>query len=290
MSIILERYIRGGANRFTCPQCGKKKCFTRYKNTETNEYIDESCGKCDHEISCGYHYPPKQYFQNHPSAGNYERGNYPHIIAPKARPLCFIPYSYVEKSHLTTSNFMSFLINKFGDCPTVHQAFDNYMLGATRSNGVIYWQIDYEGRVRTGKVMHYMPDGHRAEVTYFIHYKMKDKKLLPSDWIETQCLFGEHLLKYRPNDMVNLVESEKTAVIGSIFYPQFIWIATSGCNGLKKEKLNHLVGRTVRVYPDSGEYDKWKQEMEKTSGIKYSIVKDLEEYPPNTDIADLLLK
>ena len=63
---ILERYKSGGSNRFVCPSCGRKKCFTRYVDIDTGEYIDESCGKCDHTASCGYHYPPRDFFRDHP--------------------------------------------------------------------------------------------------------------------------------------------------------------------------------------------------------------------------------
>lgn len=43
---ILERYHAGGANRYVCPQCGRKKCFTRYVDRETGEYVADECGKC----------------------------------------------------------------------------------------------------------------------------------------------------------------------------------------------------------------------------------------------------
>lgn len=33
---------------------------------ETGEYVADDCGKCDHTASCGYHYPPRQYFHDHP--------------------------------------------------------------------------------------------------------------------------------------------------------------------------------------------------------------------------------
>lgn len=63
---ILERYRSGGSNRYVCPQCGRKKCFTRYVDLETGKYVADECGKCDHTASCGYHYPPRQYFHDHP--------------------------------------------------------------------------------------------------------------------------------------------------------------------------------------------------------------------------------
>lgn len=66
IKFILERYKAGGSNRFVCPQCGRKKCFTRYVDADTGEYLDENCGKCDHTASCGYHYPPREFFRDHP--------------------------------------------------------------------------------------------------------------------------------------------------------------------------------------------------------------------------------
>ena len=43
------------------------------------------------------------------------------------------------------------------------------------------------------------------------------------------------------------------------------------------------------IYPNSGEYGKWKQRMEESRHKDYTIVDFMEQYPPNTDIADVLL-
>ena len=48
------------------PLCFGEECFTRYVDLETGEYVADDCGKCDHTASCGYHYPPRQYFHDHP--------------------------------------------------------------------------------------------------------------------------------------------------------------------------------------------------------------------------------
>lgn len=63
---VLERYRSGGANRYVCPQCGRKKCFTRYVDLESGGYVADECGKCNHVVSCGYHYPPREFFHDHP--------------------------------------------------------------------------------------------------------------------------------------------------------------------------------------------------------------------------------
>lgn len=46
------------------------------------------------------------------------------------------------------------------------------------------------------------------------------------------CLFGEHLLKATEGKNCIVVESEKTAFVLSMIYPQFIWTATGGLNNL----------------------------------------------------------
>ncbi|MBR2428767.1 MAG: hypothetical protein IKB15_02155, partial [Alistipes sp.] len=41
--------------------------FTRYIDTYNNNiYINDNVGKCNRLDKCGYHYTPKQYFEEHP--------------------------------------------------------------------------------------------------------------------------------------------------------------------------------------------------------------------------------
>lgn len=56
----LEKY--NGNNRYTCPQCGRPKCFVRYIDTFTGGYVAPDVGKCGFEILCGYHKTPRQDF------------------------------------------------------------------------------------------------------------------------------------------------------------------------------------------------------------------------------------
>ncbi|MBK9025621.1 MAG: hypothetical protein IPL69_17065 [Saprospiraceae bacterium] len=46
------------------------------------------------------------------------------------------------------------------------------------------------------------------------------------------------------------MESEKTAIIASVYLPQFTWLASGGKAGLTKDKLEVLKGRNVNLYPD----------------------------------------
>ena len=53
---------------------------------------------------------------------------------------------------------------------------------------------------------------------------------------------------------VCVVESEKTAVIMSERYPDYLWLAAGGLNELTPAKLFPLVGRKVILFPDTDTY------------------------------------
>ena len=293
----LSKYEAGGRNRYTCPRCGQRKCFSRYVDTGTNESLEYNVGKCDHVNSCGYHYTPSEFFRDHPARRPTDwqetaetRPAKPLPAPPPPRPLCTVDPTYVNRSQSPRSQFVSWLTMRFpAKAEAIHKALCDYHLGATRDGGIIFWQIDPQGRVRSGKVMHYGTDGHRTGNPYWVHSLLQRQGQLPTDWTLTQCLFGEHLLSQHPADTVCLVESEKTAIVCALFYPAFLWLATGGCGQLSVEKLKPLVGRKVVVYPDSGALAKWEAQLKITKGLSYTLVRQLEAYPPNTDLADLML-
>ena len=51
------------SKKYICPQCGHKR-FVVYVDTATKQQIANNVGRCDRENSCGYHYTPKEYFEN----------------------------------------------------------------------------------------------------------------------------------------------------------------------------------------------------------------------------------
>jgi len=129
----------------------------------------------------------------------------------------------------------------------------------------------------------------------------------PSDWIHSysrlpnfnleQSLFGEHLLAKDPTKTCALVESEKTAIIASVYLPQFIWLAVGGLSGLRVEKCQVLKGRNVILFPDLGGYQKWKDKLVDLAPFCNVKISDLlerkatsEEKNQGLDIADYLMK
>jgi len=64
----LEKY-HGTKSRHTCPACNSRNCFVRYVGAN-GEYISFDVGRCNRESKCGYHYKPKQFFADNPTAKN----------------------------------------------------------------------------------------------------------------------------------------------------------------------------------------------------------------------------
>lgn len=121
------------------------------------------------------------------------------------------------------------------------------------------------------------------------------KLRLPDRWELTQCLFGEHLLKQYPFKNVAIVESEKTAVICSSFWPEYVWLATGGKSQLNN-RLQVLKGRKIVAFPDVDGYKEWKEKLYQLRELDIMVSDILEKNATaedrnnNVDIADLLIR
>ena len=284
--------------KFTCPHCGRKKCFVRYVDTKNGfQYVADDVGKCDHQHSCGYHYKPCDYYHDNQWAR--ENCQLSMVNGQLAQPAPLPPFQpldigYVTRSHSPRSTFWQWFANvvtiTLGIGRNVlQQVYEDYLIGATRRGDVIFWQVDKQGLVHGGHIMQYHADGHREGYQGWTHTRLIRCGQLPLDWQLYQCLFGEHLLPQRPQAHVCLVESEKTALIMAAMRPDELWLATCGSNGLTTERTACLRGRRVTIFPDSGCFDKWSRQMSFTTGIDYNVSPRLESYASNTDLADLVL-
>jgi hypothetical protein len=107
--------------------------------------------------------------------------------------------------------------------------------------------------------------GKRVKKTFSKITWMHTALKLP-DFNLSQCLFGEHLLCDNTKT-VAIVESEKTAVIASIYYPEMIWLACGGCGNLSLKLCEPLKGREVVLFPDAGKFDEWTRKANELSTI-----------------------
>ena len=72
-----------------------------------------------------------------------------------------------------------------------------------------------------------------------------------------------------------IVESEKTAIISSIYFPKFIWIAACNKAGLIDQKCRVLQGRKVVLNPDLSAFKLWPKKAKELSHIACLTVSDL---------------
>jgi hypothetical protein len=216
-----------------------------------------------------------------------------------AAPISFIPVDVFKASLQSHENnhFVNYLIGLFG-VDITSKLVSRYFIATSKhwSGATVFWQIDTQGKVRTGKIMLYSPTtGKRVKnlepPVYWVHKALKQ----PVD--ETrQCLFGEHLLidKTKP---VAIVESEKTAIIASAYLPQFIWVAVGGVENLNSEKCSVLKKRNITLFPDLKAFDKWNIKAKGLSQIARFQISDLleckateAERKQGLDLADYLVK
>ena len=132
------------------------------------------------------------------------------------------------------------------------RAAERYRLGRSRDGGVIFWQIDDQGRTRDGKIMYYREDCHRDKSRHpsWASARLKAYYGYDGDLPVDRCLFGLHLLGV-VGGAVCVVEAEKTAVIMSEVYPQYVWMAAGGLCALSAEKLRPLRDHKVVLFPDT---------------------------------------
>ena len=284
---ILEPYT-GRNSRHSCPSCKQPHQFTRYIDIETNVYIANHVGICNRASKCGYHYTPKQYFNDNninpvlPFRGDVRRteGSGRGAILPSkgdAADKVVSPPSFINKeifnsslSNYNSNNLIHYL-NTIFDNETVNHSINIYKIGtSSRYNGgtTIFWQIDMQGKIRTGKLIKYNP----------ITGKRQKKPFVATNWVHAiqcqkefnlvQCLFGEHLLKEDLVAPVAIVESEKTAIIAQAKMPEYLWLATGSLNEFKASKLEVLRNRRVVAFPDLGTYNYWRK---KAANINFKI-------------------
>jgi gas vesicle protein len=158
------------------------------------------------------------------------------------------------------------------------KVFSLYHVGSSKhwKGATVYWQIDIKGKIRAGKVMLYNKEtGKRVKKPNFVFVNWIHSLLKLKDYKLNQCLFGEHLLYSHPEKPCAIVESEKTSLISTIYFPKFNWLATGGINNLSRKSCEPLRGRTVFLFPDAGALDLWQKKAKELSDICDFVISDL---------------
>jgi len=152
-----------------------------------------------------------------------------------------IPFHKVNHSLLVkqSNNLIAYLIQLYG-LDKVLKAVRMYYIGTSKFNWTVFWYVDKQRRVRKSKEVLYKSNGKRIN-KFRVPYKNENDYYF--------CLYGEHLLEYNTKPII-LVESEKTAIVCSIQFPNYTWLAYSGINGLTSHKIKVLENLQIVIIPD----------------------------------------
>ena len=175
----------------------------------------------------------------------------------------------------------------------------------------IFWQVDENFILHNGHFMKYKADGHRVKdtelyPTTWLHARMKRAKQNPFNSEKedaSYCLFGQHLMGANPKAVINIVESEKTAVVMSVAYGASalqIWMACCGLARLtnSNDLLRPLIeaGRTIVLYPDRDGVERWQKSAKQIGYKNLSVNSEpvrkwwVQEDGEKADIADIVLR
>jgi len=261
-----------GSKKFTCPKC-ERKTFVRFINTETGKYLSEKYGRCDREVKCGYFMKP-------------EKQNTDEFSITPIWQMTQTLKNYEGNVLIKT------LADRFG-VEAVNKVLKKFYIGTGSGKyegWSIFWQVDSMGYIRTGHMMQYIGLS-RTKFQNWTH------SLIDSNYRLKQCFFGLNQLKEIPRDkQINVVESEKSAIICSIYFPGETWMSTAGRHGLKNDTLIALYPHPVKLYPDNDSIGKWKEVANSMNNVNvvdwqhdfFGYTREIERLKQGADIADFL--
>lgn len=193
------------------------------------------------------------------------------IIKPDL-PSKFVPVEDVEKLEKRYWGELYLYLCQVFDPKMVREAWRIFHIGVLY-NEITYWYRDPYGNFVYDNRISYHPNGHR------IREICPQRKFLKRDGYNKGGIFYPDAGNYKKTICV---ESEKTAVICSIAYPDFKFIAVGGLN-----KVHAVKGLDVVLAPDMHPeaISKWK-----TTGNRIWEWWKGEDILENEDIGDLIIK
>jgi hypothetical protein len=209
-----------------CPSCNQKR-FRPALDNETGEILPEY-GRCDRVNSCGFFEMPDGKIKT----------DRPAVQIPTVDQN-FISQELVNRT-LTAYDrnpFVMWLAELLNDEDLARQIALKWLIGTSRDSHSIFWQSTGE-HVLNGHLMGYDVEGHRTSPNYHV---MKESQGYFTG------LYGLHRIE--STKTLAIVESEKTAILASLYYPKYDWIATNGSN-LGTRKISQINTKAI-LFPDA---------------------------------------
>lgn len=294
--------------KLDCPFCGKRKCYTPYIDVTTGQLLEFKFGICDHINSCGHNESPKDQFKNDMYISS-NKVKKEFVQVQHEVDNCMDPAKvFNSMGNYEMNNFAKFLFAYF-PANLVYEVLIRYKVGTTMfpwKNSTIFWQIDKNGVVRSGKVMNYTLkyDETRTKIIDVKRTKHDNGDALIS-WMHTiprgggdyslkQCLFGEHLINNNIREY-HIVEGEKTAIICALSSPEKIFLASGSIMNIQDNKFESLRGCKIILHPDKGKgFTEWskraKQELSQYNVTISDYLEKKDTVTDGEDIADEIIR
>lgn len=248
-----------------CPSCRERDVW-RYYEDENGERLEPQYGKCERKNSCKHFCSP--YDNNLNMTPSNSIGIEPNKKVETIYPSEEQCEEYENSIKDATSNFHQYCISK--GLNKEHLA--KHGVGTDLKGNTIFIFKDVSKKIVNAKTVRYSKDGKREKG--FRIYSLKQPKDTSKKY--KLCCFGEDLMDKTNSRTVIVVESEKSKVIASFFYPEYDWIACGSANGLTEHKIKILKDKNVI----------WLCDADK-AGRENSSLKNLDKYGVDFDVIDL---
>lgn len=283
----LEKYT-GRNSRHTCPKCGRAQSFSLYLDAD-NRPAGPQYGRCNH-AGCGYLLYPTSVTTSTAAP----------VVTEKKPPIYYTKADVKAYRAAAFDNpLISYLAARFY-IPYLERVCKDYCIGSI-DNAVIYWQIDEKFNIHRGKCMWYDSNAHRlklkrkdgsdyGKVQMMWKYLNRDRDREPE-----MCYFGQHLTALHHDKPIAIVESEKTALVMSYYYPNFIWVATMSLSNYRSYRLGFLGNRHAIIFPDHDGFDAWEDQTRQIRSVMPDARITMDDFiiryaNGKQDLADLFLK
>jgi hypothetical protein len=220
------------------------------------------------------------YLSNENKYFNTDEVGFINVISTKEPPPEAVPSFHtlelLNKMYFKESkddNLTEFLKTKFAT-DEVKKAMQNYFITGTNhfwENSTMFWQIDGKEKIHGCKIMQYDRDTGKRIKKPYNHINWLHNAVKEPDFNLCQCLFGLHRVNEDYQKTIAIVESEKTAIIMSVFIPDYIWLATGSKQNLKFDLLKPIKKRNIVLFPDKGEFENWQKKANELKKIGFKI-------------------
>lgn len=238
------------SRRTQCPFCGSSDGFALLVHPATNKVVADGIGKCH---SCNV-------FKTNDAVG-YVSDSGELVAAQGVVQAKYYDVLSLEKYGLKfgVGNLVDYAATVFGN-KAYTVASEMLVAGDKHGNtSFIYANADSQGM--SIKTIAYDKYGKRskaglvygsrnldtAQIAGYVTSEGAIRTVRVSDGAY-QFLYGQHKIHNKATTVV-VVESEKTAYIGSLYAPNIIWLATGGSKGLSPNKIRGL--RAANAIPNS---------------------------------------